>query len=218
MGALGAGLVAGSLVAIAVFGHLKNPGFVENLLVTVVAEGLLATFAIWCLPKVARMSLRSLGLRVPTLKAVGIAIVGAPCAVVGASIVSAIVKHYTHAPHPQASVVAFAQGAHPLGQSIFVFLGACAVAPIAEESIFRWFAFNLGLRYGGFWIGAIGSGVLFGLAHMDLYNAPALAVVGVVLCAVYYLSRNAFASAITHGLFNAITLAVVLIDPSVVTR
>ncbi len=47
------------------------------------------------------------------------------------------------------------------------------------------------------------SGVLFGIAHGDLYAALPLALGGIVLCAVYYRTRNAFASMISHALFNA---------------
>ena len=56
-------------------------------------------------------------------------------------------------------------------------------APFAEETFFRIFFFNLGLRYGGFWGGAVLSGVLFGIAHGDLYAALPLALGGMVLCA-----------------------------------
>ena len=95
-------------------------------------------------------------------------------------------------------------------------VAAVIAAPIAEESIFRAFFFNLGLRYGGFWGGALLSAVLFGLAHGDLYEALPLALGGLVLCYVYYSSRNAFAPMISHALFNAFTLAALLVAPKVV--
>ena len=91
---------------------------------------------------------------------------------------------------------------------------AVIFAPFAEETIFRIFFFNFGLRFGGFWGGAILSGVLFGLAHGDLYEAIPLALGGIVLCYVYYRSRNAFASMISHALFNAFSIVALLAVPN----
>ena len=96
---------------------------------------------------------------------------------------------------------------------MFVFF-AIVFAPIAEETFFRLFFFNLGMRYGGFWVGAIASGVLFGMAHGDLYAAAPLALGGMILCYVYYRTRNAWASMMTHCLFNAISIAAILFAPA----
>ncbi|HXO17878.1 MAG TPA: CPBP family intramembrane glutamic endopeptidase, partial [Candidatus Dormibacteraeota bacterium] len=73
--------------------------------------------------------------------------------------------------------------------------------------------FNLGLRYGGFWGGALLSGALFGIVHGDFYAALPLALGGVVLCAVYYWTRNAFAPMISHALFNALSIVMLLVAP-----
>ena len=57
------------------------------------------------------------------------------------------------------------------------------------------------------------SGVLFGIAHGDPYAAIPLALGGIVLCAVYYLSRNAYASMISHALFNSFSIVLLLFFP-----
>ena len=64
-----------------------------------------------------------------------------------------------------------------------------------------------------FWTGAIVSGVLFGIAHGDLFAGVPLALGGIVLCGVYYLTRNAFASMISHALFNSFSIVMLLMFP-----
>ena len=57
------------------------------------------------------------------------------------------------------------------------------------------------------------SGLLFGTAHADLFELIPLALGGVVLCGVYYITRNAFASMISHALFNSFSIVVLLMFP-----
>jgi len=118
----------------------------------------------------------------------------------------------THHPEPKQQTIQIFLGLHePWKIAAFALFGTL-VAPVAEELIFRVFLFNVGLRYGGFWMGAIVSAPLFGLAH-GLDVAIPLAFVGFVLCSVYYLTRNAFSSMITHAAFNMLTLVVLMYFP-----
>ena len=99
--------------------------------------------------------------------------------------------------------------------TILIFIAFAVIfAPFVEETIFRIFFFNLGMRYGGFWGGAILSGILFGIAHGDPYAAVPLALGGIVLCAVYYRTRNAYASMISHALFNGLAIVLLLAFPA----
>ena len=116
---------------------------------------------------------------------------------------AALIDYFAHSRHSKTSSQIFKQLHDPTTIAIFAVF-AVVFAPFAEETIFRVFFFNLGLRYGGFWGGAVLSGVLFGIAHGDFYAALPLALGGIVLCAVYYRTRNAFASMISHALFNAL--------------
>ena len=50
-------------------------------------------------------------------------------------------------------------------------------------------------------------------SHGDSYAALPLALGGVVLCAVYYCTRNAFAPMISHALFNALSIVALLVAP-----
>ena len=59
------------------------------------------------------------------------------------------------------------------------------------------------------------SAALFGLAHLNLIDAIPLACVGLILAGVYYTTRNAYASMLTHGLFNAFSVVGLLLSPHI---
>ena len=177
-------------------------------------EGLLVAIILLALPKLSRFSLRELGFRAPTAGAVGTALVGAVVMAVVANGGASLIDYLAHSQHQQDIVEIFKELHDPT--TIAIFAGfAVLFAPFAEETFFRVFFFNLGMRYGGFWTGAILSGTLFGMAHGDPYAALPLALGGIVLCAVYYRTRNAFAPMISHALFNALSIVALLVAPKI---
>lgn len=176
-------------------------------------EGLLVAVVLSALPRLSKFRLSELGFRPVGMATLGIAVAGAIAMGIVSDGSAALVERIAHTAHHQESVEIFKHLHDRTTIAVFAF-AAIVAAPIAEESIFRAFFFNLGLRYGGFWGGALLSSVLFGLAHGDLYEAIPLALGGAVLCGVYYTSRNAFASMISHGLFNAFTIFALLLSPS----
>ncbi|MDQ2992624.1 MAG: CPBP family intramembrane metalloprotease [Candidatus Eremiobacteraeota bacterium] len=217
-----AALIAGIGLAVAVVA-LMNPRFLENhhidTLSAVVAQGAIDIPVIVALlltvPRASGFSFRELGFVRLDLRAIAIAVVGVGAAILLVSATSSIVDALRHgAKHPQQIAELFVALKGPYRIGTFIFFAA-VIAPIAEELVFRVFVFNVGLRYAGFWIGAIVSAALFGLAHGDLANALPLASVGLVLCGVYYLTRNAYASMITHGCFNLVTLIALLAFPKI---
>jgi uncharacterized protein len=129
---------------------------------------------------------------------------------------ASLIEQFMHVQHQQ-DVVELFKGLHDR-TAIWVFATfAILFVPFAEETFFRVFFFNLGMRYGGFWTGAIVSGVLFGMAHGDVYAAVPLALGGMILCYVYYRTKNAWASMISHGIFNALSIGALLFAPSWLT-
>jgi membrane protease YdiL (CAAX protease family) len=180
---------------------------------TAALEGVLVAIVLFALPKLSKFSLRELGFRVPSLRDAGIAGLGAIAMVVVANGLASLIDTLSHVKHQQDVVAMFRALHDPRTLAAFAFF-AVIVAPLAEEMLFRVFFFNLGLRYGGFWAGAVLSGVLFGMAHGDLYAAVPLALGGIILCYVYYRTRNAWASVITHGTFNSLSLVAILFAPS----
>lgn len=177
-------------------------------------DGALVALVLGTLPKLAHFSLRELGFWTPNAATLGIALAGAVAMVIVANGTASLLDYLTKTRHPQDIVQLFRHLHDPATIALFTVF-AVIFAPFAEETIFRVLFFNLGLRYGGFWGGAILSGILFGMAHGDLYAMLPLALGGIVLCAVYYRSRNAYASMISHALFNGLSIAALLFAPKV---
>jgi membrane protease YdiL (CAAX protease family) len=185
-----------------------------GIAVQLVVEAFFAAIVLAALPSLSKFSLRDLGFRPPTLRTIGIAIVGFVAMFAVSDGSATLIDSFAHSRHQQDIVQIFKTLHDPASIVIFI-LFAVVFAPFAEETYFRVFFFNLGLRYGGFWGGAILSGVLFGAVHGDLYAALPLALGGVVLCGVYYLTRNAYASMISHALFNGLSIVALLAFPKV---
>ncbi len=204
----------------------RNPAAMSGTLFVVssafqVAAEALIVLAIWALlPWLTRFSRAQLGFRSIDARTLAYAIAGAVGMIVVADVGSSLVETFTHAVHPQLVERMFENVRGNTPAVIFFFFFAVVAQPIAEETIFRVFIFNLGLRYGGFWLGAIVSGALFGAAHMagggsDAVSGVLLGLGGVVLCWVYYRSRNAYASMISHGLFNAVSTIILYFFPKI---
>jgi uncharacterized protein len=218
-------LIAGSialLFIVAFFFELRSPapGAVSPLVIyavlalQAVIDGALVVLVLATLPALSGFTLRQLGFRIPSSGALGTALLGAVAMVIVANGSAMLIDYLSHTQHQQDIVQIFKELHDRTTIAVFAAF-AIIFAPFAEETLFRVFFFNLGLRYGGFWAGAILSGLLFGVAHGSLYAALPLALGGIVLCAVYYRTRNAFASMISHALFNALSIAALLYGPKV---
>jgi membrane protease YdiL (CAAX protease family) len=179
-----------------------------------VLEGFLVVLILASMPSLSKFSLRELGFQPPATSAVGTALLGAIAMVIVANGGAALIDYLAHSMHQQDIVQIFQQLHDPRTTILFAAF-AIVFAPFAEETFFRIFFFNLGMRYGGFWTGAVLSGVLFGIAHGDLYAALPLTLGGIILCAVYYRTRNVFAPMISHALFNAVSIVALLIAPKI---
>jgi len=156
-------------------------------------------------PWLAKMSLRDLGFRRPTFNELGTVLLGALAMVLVVDLLASLIESLLKVKHQQDVVAMFAAIADP-GLKLFVAFFAVVVAPIAEEFAFRIFVFNAALRHSNFWIAATISGILFGLSHGDMFAFVPLALGGMILCAVYFRTRNAWAPMMVHGLFNAVTV------------
>ncbi len=177
-----------------------------------VLEGILVAFVIAVMPALSKFSLRELGFRVPTWSNLGIALLGALAMVVVANGGATLIDRLAHSQHQQ-DIIQIFKGLHNSTTIKIFVVFAVIFAPFAEETFFRLLFFNLGLRYGGFWAGAILSGVLFGIAHGDIFAAVPLALGGIVLCGVYYRTGNIFASMLSHALFNSVSIVALLLMP-----
>jgi uncharacterized protein len=183
-----------------------------SLGLTLVAEGTLALIVLALLPWVSRMKLAELGYRALSWPNLVVAFVGSLVMAIIANGGASLIQTILHTKQDQEAVAMLRQLHDPRLLAAFA-LFACVLAPLMEETIFRVFLFNATRRYWGFWGGAIVSGICFGLAHGDPIAALPLALGGIVLASVYYYTRNAFASMVTHGLFNSYTILALLFVP-----
>ncbi len=189
--------------------------FDASLVIQFGPEALVAAIVIWALPRISKFSFKELGFRTPTAATFRIALIGAVAMIVVADVGPTLIANLAHSRHEQ-QIVQIVLGLHDPASLVLFTVFAVIFAPFAEETFFRLLFFNLGLRYGGFWCGAIVSGVMFGIAHGDLFAALPLAAAGIVLCGVYYWSRNAYASMMSHACFNAFSTALLFLGPHLV--
>ncbi len=195
-------------------GASANVPILAAILIQLVLEASIVALILIALPRLSGFSLKELGFVMPRPWQIGIALLGAIAMIIvvegGASLIQALL----HQKHEQQVVELFKQVRSQASVMWLFAVFAVVLAPFMEETIFRIFVFNIGLRYGGFWVGAIISGIAFGLAHTDIYVLLPLAVGGMVLSFVYYRTRNAFCSMVTHGCFNALTVFALIYAPN----
>ena len=84
------------------------------------------------------------------------------------------------------------------------------IAPVCEELLFRGFIFRSLCNWRGPWPAAIVTGVLFGLVHG--LSAPAvdlapLALLGFLLCVVYWKTGSLYLTILIHAANNALALS-----------
>jgi membrane protease YdiL (CAAX protease family) len=210
--AFGAGLVLASLTAVRM-GVTQRDVQNEHLSWGILI-GQLASYVVIVptllvvLPWVAKRSLRDLGLRVPSGRALGIGVLGAVAMYVVTLALANVQLSITHQKPQEAATALFSSSHDPLLTFAFALL-AVAIAPFVEELTFRGFLFNALLRYAPVWVAATISGIVFGLSHGSLTAFVPLAGSGIVLAYVYYLTGSLPASMLTHALFNAINVALI---------
>jgi len=96
-------------------------------------------------------------------------------------------------------------------------LYAIVIAPIGEELFFRGVLFRALRDRHGFWVGAVGSSIGFGLIHFipgSAIDAALLITVmfftGIALCFIYERRRTIVAPIAAHMTFNVIGIALIL--------
>jgi membrane protease YdiL (CAAX protease family) len=188
-----------------------------------IAEVIVVGYIVLLLPSVAKTPLANMGFR-PLEGAQWRAIlVGAIAMFVIVTPLASVIETLLHYKQPEEAIAVFS---HAAGwqKAAFAFFGI-VVAPLFEEAVFRWVLFNALRRWWGLWPGAIVSSILFGLAHAQAdphghFTAPMFASItlplaagGLILCFVYVKTNNAWASFVTHGGFNALSLLLLALFP-----
>ena len=115
-------------------------------------------------------------------------------------------------PHPEA-VAELLKTHHGTISFLFDLASVCAIAPFAEELLFRGVVFaGLSQRMPLF-AAALLSGLIFGAAHLDRWNIAPLAVIGVGLAYLYYRTGSLWPNIAAHATVNAVALIAVYYLP-----
>ena len=93
-----------------------------------------------------------------------------------------------------------------------IVLAGTIMAPIGEELFYRGMIYPVFRKHLGPVWGAITAGLIFGLAHMDLWRAIPLAIGGAALCYLYEKSGTIFAPMLAHAVWNGTMFALVFLN------
>ncbi len=103
-------------------------------------------------------------------------------------------------------IIELFNGSRTLPQRIIIIVMAVAVAPVAEEFIFRFFLYGVFKRYFGRLIGLVLNASLFAAVHTHLPSFAPLFVLGSCFTIAYEWSGSILVSMTMHALFNSLTL------------
>lgn len=107
-------------------------------------------------------------------------------------------------------VVRFLQEAESPRDRIAVIVMAVAVAPVAEELIFRGYLYPVAKRYVGPFASIMATSVLFAVLHGHAASVPALTALAVCLALAYEKTGTLLVPMVMHAVFNAVSIAGIL--------
>ncbi len=104
------------------------------------------------------------------------------------------------------SIVELFNESQTLQQRIIIIILAVAIAPMAEEFVFRFFLYGVLKRYFGRLLGLTFSALLFAAVHAHLPSFGPLFVLAACFTCAYEWSGSILVSMAMHCLFNSLTL------------
>jgi len=104
------------------------------------------------------------------------------------------------------SIVELFNGSRTIEQRIIIIIFAVAVAPAAEEFLFRFFLYGVLKRYFGRLFGLTANALLFAAVHTHLPSFAPLFVLGSCFTIAYEWSGSILVSMTMHALFNSVSL------------
>ena len=119
-----------------------------------------------------------------------------------------VLQQFFHDGFSNQNIVDFFNASQTLRERITVIIFAVALAPLAEEFIFRFFLYGVFRKHFGISFGIIANAFLFAAAHGHLPSFPLLLVLGVCFTIAYEWSGSLLVSMTMHALFNASSLVV----------
>jgi membrane protease YdiL (CAAX protease family) len=103
-------------------------------------------------------------------------------------------------------IVELFNASNTLGQRILIIVLAVAIAPVAEEFLFRFFLYGVLKRYFGRVLALTGNALLFAAVHAHLPSFGPLFVLGSCFTLAFEWSGSILVPMTMHALFNSLTL------------
>ncbi len=104
------------------------------------------------------------------------------------------------------NIVELFNGSRTIDQRVMIIILAVALAPIAEEFIFRFFLYGVLKRYLGRFGALVFTALLFAAVHAHLPSFAPLFVLGACFTLAYEWSGSILVSMTMHSLFNSLSL------------
>jgi membrane protease YdiL (CAAX protease family) len=176
-----------------------------NFLFTLVVVSFVAGFL-----KLRRLDLNSLGgfSRISFLRTVSTGTILLLAAYPLIALAEAITQGLFGKGSSKQGIVDLFNESHTLEQRIMIIILAVAVAPVAEEFIFRFFLYGVLKRYLGPALGIALNALLFAAVHAHLPSFAPLFVLGTCFTLAYEWSGSILVSMTMHSLFNSLTLII----------
>jgi membrane protease YdiL (CAAX protease family) len=191
--------------------QLSTRDLVLNFVFTLVVVSFVAGFL-----KLRRLDLNSLGgfSRISFLRAASTGTILLLAAYPLIALAEALTQGLFGRGSSKQGIVDLFNESHTLQQRIMIIILAVAVAPAAEEFIFRFFLYGVLKRYLGPALGIVLNALLFAAVHAHLPSFAPLFVLGTCFTLAYEWSGSILVSMTMHSLFNSLTL-VILAFPEV---
>ena len=122
------------------------------------------------------------------------------------SVADAITRRFAGSGSSKQSIVELFNGSHTMDQRVMIIVLAVAIAPIAEEFVFRFFLYGVLRRYVGRFVALIFTALLFAAVHAHLPSFAPLFVLAVCFTLAYEWSGSILVSMTMHSVFNALSL------------
>jgi membrane protease YdiL (CAAX protease family) len=106
------------------------------------------------------------------------------------------------------TIVELFNSSRTIDRRIMIIIFAVAIAPAAEEFLFRFFFYGVLRRYLGRFLGLVLNSLLFAAVHAHLPSFAPLFVLGSCFTIAYEWSGTILVSMTMHALFNAVALTV----------
>jgi CAAX protease family protein len=117
-----------------------------------------------------------------------------------------IMQHFLGRGSARQSIVELFSGSPTMQQRVMIIVLAVAVAPAAEELVFRFFLYGVLRRYFGIGVGLFINALLFAAVHQHLPSFAPLFVLGASFTLAYEWSGSILVPMTMHSLFNSVNL------------